>query len=143
VITDTLHNNVPTFRLHALKLADLTDATPSLIIKASQTLTDGSTYEFDAPNTRSRSALLFLNGNVYAGFGSYCDFKSTARLALGLDDELDRFARAIVEPLARQPRGDVTDWLFTHDDLDVWKRRCQRWPTPLFRHREFEQQHLE
>jgi hypothetical protein len=47
---------VRTFRLHALELADLTAATPSLIIKASQTLFDGSTNQFDAPNSHSRSA---------------------------------------------------------------------------------------
>src|SRR5205823_1071331 len=74
VITDTLNNNAPTFTLHALNPADLTVATPSLIITASQTLSVGSTSQFNASVTRSRSALLSLTGNIYAGFASYCDF---------------------------------------------------------------------
>ena len=65
---------VPTFRLHALRLHDLTDAMPSVIIRASHKLADGSTYTFNPAVTRSRSALLLVNGNVYAGFASYCDF---------------------------------------------------------------------
>jgi hypothetical protein len=73
VITDTLENGVPTFRLHALKLTDLTDAMPSLVITASQTLSNGSIYQFNASVSRSRSALLYVNGNIYAGFASYCD----------------------------------------------------------------------
>jgi hypothetical protein len=74
VITDTLENGAPTFRLHALKLQDLTDAMPSVVINASHTLSDGSTYNFKPSVSRSRSALLLLHGNVYAGFASYCDF---------------------------------------------------------------------
>ena len=74
VIADTQENGAPTFRLYALKLHDLTDAIPSIIIKASHTLSDGSSYKFNPTVSRSRAALLLINGNVYAGFASYCDF---------------------------------------------------------------------
>jgi hypothetical protein len=74
VIADTQENGVPTFRLYALKLHDLTDAIPSIIVKASHSLSDGSSYKFNATVSRSRAALLLTNGNVYAGFSSYCDF---------------------------------------------------------------------
>jgi hypothetical protein len=75
VIADTQENGVPTFRLYALKLHDLTAAIPSIIIKASHSLSDGSSYKFNPTVSRSRAALLLTNGNVYAGFSSYCDSK--------------------------------------------------------------------
>jgi hypothetical protein len=74
VIADAQENGVATFRLYALKLHDLTDAIPSRVIKASHTLSDGSSYQFNPTVSRSRAALLLINGNVYAGFSSYCDF---------------------------------------------------------------------
>jgi len=73
VVADTVEADAPTFRLYALKLYDLSDAAPSVIIQASQTLSNGSTYQFHPSVSRSRSALLLSNGNVYAGFASYCD----------------------------------------------------------------------
>jgi hypothetical protein len=64
----------PAYQLHALSLSTLKDQAGSPVtITASQTLTDGSTYSFNAAVTRQRPALLLQNGNVYAGFGSDAD----------------------------------------------------------------------
>jgi hypothetical protein len=68
----------PTYKLHALNLSDLTDkASSPVTVTASHTLTDGSVYKFDAAVQRQRPGLLELNGNVYAGFGSFCDFSAS------------------------------------------------------------------
>jgi hypothetical protein len=37
-------------------------------------LLDGSSFNFNATYQRQRPGLLLANGNVYAGFGSFCDF---------------------------------------------------------------------
>ena len=74
VITYTLESNQPVFRLHALDLSSLDDkVSPAPAITASQQLTDGSIYHFTPGSSRQRSALLLANGNVYAGFASFCD----------------------------------------------------------------------
>ena len=68
-------SGVPVYRLHALSLSTLADKAGSPVtVSASHTLTDGSTLTFNARYQRQRPALLELNGNVYAGFGSFCDF---------------------------------------------------------------------
>ncbi|HVN90494.1 MAG TPA: hypothetical protein VMT61_11825 [Candidatus Binataceae bacterium] len=57
--------------LHAVNLSDLTDAVPAYTlsnVNTTQTLTDGSTYRMIVAATCLRSALLLVNGNVYAGF---------------------------------------------------------------------------
>jgi len=62
------------YQLHALNLWDLTDKAGSPVtVAASHTLTNGSTYTFNATVQRQRPALLKANGNVYAGFGSFGD----------------------------------------------------------------------
>jgi len=42
-------------------------------VVASHTLTDGTTFTFNATYQRQRPALLLANSTVYAGFGSFCD----------------------------------------------------------------------
>ena len=64
----------PAYRIHALDLGSLTDKVTPLQITASHPLTDGTEFEFNATYQRQRPALLLANGNVYAGFGSFCDF---------------------------------------------------------------------
>jgi hypothetical protein len=72
-----VNNPRPTYILHALNLTDLTDKPGSPVtVAASHTLTDGSTFTFNAQYQRQRPALLELNGNIYAGFGSFCDFQA-------------------------------------------------------------------
>jgi hypothetical protein len=60
--------------IHELDLSNLTDIVPPSIITATHKLTDGTTYTFNATYERQRPALLEANGNIYAGFGSFCDF---------------------------------------------------------------------
>ncbi len=75
VIAYTNDAGVLTYRLHALDLTTLADAIPPVVVSASHTLNDGTaTYTFQASRNRQRAALLEANGNIYAGFGSFCDF---------------------------------------------------------------------
>ncbi len=73
-----INGSPPTYKLYALNLTDLTDTAGSPVaVAASHTLTNGSVYTFDATFERQRPGLLELNGNIYAGFGSFCDFKAS------------------------------------------------------------------
>jgi hypothetical protein len=38
-----------------------------------RTLSDGTTYNLNAKYQQQRPGLLLASGNIYAGFGSYCD----------------------------------------------------------------------
>ncbi len=74
VMVYTLQDNAPAYLLHALDLGSLTDNVAPQLVTASHTLTNGSTFNFNATYQRQRPGLLLANGNVYAGFGSFCDF---------------------------------------------------------------------
>jgi hypothetical protein len=63
----------PAYQIHALDLGSLTDKVTPVTVAASHLLTDGSLFNFNATYQRQRPALLLANGNVYAGFGSFCD----------------------------------------------------------------------
>ncbi len=78
VLTDTWENNAPVYRVHTLNLFGLAlnDLGSSVVVSAKQTLSDGTVTTFNPATQRQRSALLLANGNVYAGFASYCDFKA-------------------------------------------------------------------
>jgi len=65
--------NGPTYQVHALDLGNLTDKLTPVTVSASHTLTDGTSFVFTARVQRQRPALLEANGNIYAGFGSFCD----------------------------------------------------------------------
>jgi hypothetical protein len=73
VMIYTNESNGPVYRLHALGLGSLTDQMAPVVVSASHTLTDGTTYAFNATYEHQRPALLLASGNVYAGFGSFCD----------------------------------------------------------------------
>jgi hypothetical protein len=65
----------PSYSIHALDLATLNDKVTAKPITATHTLSDGKTpFSFNAGYQRQRPGLLLANGNVYAGFGSFCDF---------------------------------------------------------------------
>jgi len=82
VMVYTQVSGTPQYVLHALNLGSLTDKVlPPQLVSASHTLTDGSTYEFNATYQRQRPGLLLANGTIYAGFGSFCD--SAANLSRG------------------------------------------------------------
>ncbi|MGA8763566.1 MAG: hypothetical protein WB562_11935 [Candidatus Sulfotelmatobacter sp.] len=65
----------PAYRIHALDLGSLTDKVPPRVVTGSHTLTDGTTFNFNATVQRQRPALLLSNGIVYATFGSFCDLE--------------------------------------------------------------------
>ncbi len=64
----------PVYRIHALDLGSLSDTVSPQTVAGSHKLTNGTLYTFDASVQRQRPALLLADGNVYAGFGSFCDF---------------------------------------------------------------------
>jgi hypothetical protein len=74
VMIYTYENNIPIYRLHALDLATLIDKASPAVVQATATLSDGSSWSFQAAYSRQRAALLEANGNIYAAFGSFCDF---------------------------------------------------------------------
>ncbi|HEY8031688.1 MAG TPA: hypothetical protein VIF02_04695, partial [Methylocella sp.] len=76
VIAYTLISGIPTYQLFALNLKNLSDRTLPVTVAASHTLSDGTTYNFNAAYQRQRPALLGLSGIIYAGFGSFCDFNA-------------------------------------------------------------------
>src|SRR5271170_5967874 len=63
----------PAYRLHALDLGSLTDKVPPQLVTASHTLSDGTSFVFNATYQRQRPGLLLSDGYIYAGFGSFCD----------------------------------------------------------------------
>jgi hypothetical protein len=70
-------SGTPTYELHALDLASLADKPGSpVLVTASHTLAGGGSFAFDASVQRQRAALLEEKGNIYAAFGSFCDFKA-------------------------------------------------------------------
>jgi outer membrane protein assembly factor BamB len=77
LVSYTQETTGPAYHVHALALGSLVDVVPPQLVAASQRLSDGSTYEFNAAVQRQRPALLLANGSVYAGFGSFCDFAPT------------------------------------------------------------------
>jgi hypothetical protein len=71
----TMEGSQPTYTLHRLSLTDFSDIVAPTVVAASHSLTDGSTFTFNATYQRQRPALLLDHGAVYAGFGSFCDLK--------------------------------------------------------------------
>jgi hypothetical protein len=66
----------PQYQLHAMDLVTLADDVAPTTVAAAHTLTDGTTFDFDATYQRQRPALLLHDGAIYAGFGSFCDFEA-------------------------------------------------------------------
>jgi hypothetical protein len=76
VMAYTQDSTGPAYRIHALDLGSLTDKITPTVVSASHTLTNGTTFNFNATYQRQRPGLLLANGNIYAGFGSFCDFSA-------------------------------------------------------------------
>src|SRR5579864_344576 len=93
---------VPTYTIHALNLSDLKDRMAPVVVAGSHKLTNGATYNFNATVQRQRPGLLEANGNIYAGFGSFCDFKtnSTRGWVLG-------WSKGTLTPLAANKLTDT------------------------------------
>lgn len=66
----------PSYQLHALNLTTLADEVTPVTVAATQKLNDGSTFTFNAVYQRQRPGLLKMDGTIYAGFGSFCDFSA-------------------------------------------------------------------
>jgi hypothetical protein len=70
------------YYLHELDLGNLNDVVPAVAVSAQHLLDDGTSAAFDAHIQQQRPALLFVppgangQGNLYAGFGSFCDADS-------------------------------------------------------------------
>jgi hypothetical protein len=69
-------------------------------------LSDGSTFNFNATYQRQRPALLLANGNVYAGFGAFCENALSRGWLLG-------WQTGTLAPLAS---AEVTDTQATDTD---------------------------
>jgi hypothetical protein len=82
VVINEQGTTAPAYWVHALDLGSLTDKVSPQMVVASHTLLDGSTFNFNAAYQRQRPALLLANGNIYAGFGSFCD--SNVSLSRGM-----------------------------------------------------------
>jgi hypothetical protein len=95
----------PTYRIHALDLGSLTDKVTPQVITATHTLSDGTTYSFNPTYQRQRPGLLLANGNIYAGFGSFCG--SSPSMARGW---LMGWQTGYLTPL---PGNSLTDMLAT------------------------------
>jgi hypothetical protein len=77
VIAYTMVGSVPTYTIHELNLANLSDVVAPVVVSASHVLTNESTFTFNATYQRQRPGLLEANGNIYAGFGSFCDYSAS------------------------------------------------------------------
>jgi hypothetical protein len=65
----------PTYTLWALDARDLSTKNSTLVFGARHLSGGGvAVASFDAIHQRQRPGLLEANGNIYAGFGSFCDF---------------------------------------------------------------------
>jgi hypothetical protein len=73
LIAYTEGNTGPVYTVHALDLGNLTDKLTPQVVTGSHELTNGHNFVFNATYQRQRPALLEANGNIYAGFGSWCD----------------------------------------------------------------------
>lgn len=74
LITYVQESSGPAYYVHALDLGSLTDTITPVLVSASHALTSGTNFVFNATYQRQRPALLEANGNIYAGFGSFCDY---------------------------------------------------------------------
>lgn len=73
-VMDPNNGNQPEYYIHALDLSTLADKVPPKLVTASSTLNNNAPFQFNATYQRQRPGMLLSNGNVYAGFGSFCDW---------------------------------------------------------------------
>jgi hypothetical protein len=74
LVAYTYEKEKPVWRVHALDPSSLADLVKPVVVKGKGLLSDGTTYAFDPHESRQRAALLLANGNLYAGFASFCDY---------------------------------------------------------------------
>ncbi len=83
LLSYTMLSGSPAYRIHAIDLSTLADKMNPTVVTASHKLIDGSTFSFNAADQRQRAALLFEDGNIYAGFASWCDVSPARGWLLG------------------------------------------------------------
>jgi hypothetical protein len=76
VMVYSYERNTPVYRLQALDLGTLHDKVTPAVVHATARLSDGSHWSFDPAFSRQRNGLLEANGNIYAGFASFCDVRA-------------------------------------------------------------------
>jgi outer membrane protein assembly factor BamB len=93
IVIAYVNGATPSYQLHALSLTTLLDTIPSITVAATKTLTDGTTFAFNAVNQRQRPGLLEQNSVIYAGFGSFCDYNASVSRGwvMGWRVDHDRF----------------------------------------------------
>lgn len=87
-------SGIPTYQVFALNLNDLTNKLAPVTVAASHTLSDGTTYNFNATYERQPPALIESSGIIYAGFGSFAISPPTSRAAGFWDGRLARWLRS-------------------------------------------------
>jgi len=113
VITDTYESNQAVYRVHALDPKDLSDKVAPVVVSASGTLSDGSTYAFNPFASRLRAALLIANGNLYAGFASYCDVAADQSRGWVLGWQLDTLTPLANNQLNNKLAHSTNDFFLT------------------------------
>jgi hypothetical protein len=113
VITDTYESSQAVYRIHALDPETLTDKVAPVVVSASGVLSDGSTYNFNAFASRLRAGLLLANGNVYAGFASYCDIAADQSRGWVLGWNLDTLTPLAANQLNNKLAHSTDDFFLT------------------------------
>ena len=103
----------PIYKLHALNLSSLADKISPVTVAASHVLTNGSVFTFNATVQRQRPGLIELNGNVYAAFGSFCDFKANVSRGWLLGWNASTLAPVATNRLADSQATSPTNYFLT------------------------------
>ncbi len=125
VIAYTYENSQQVYRLHALKVDTLVDAVTPVVISASATLANGQSYEFIPAANRQRAGMLLANGNVYAGFGSFCDINANLSRGWVLGWQTGTLAPLTANKL-NNTRAKSPNSFSSVIGLDVRERACLR-----------------
>jgi outer membrane protein assembly factor BamB len=124
VMVYSYENGAPIYRLHALDLTTLSDKVPAAVVSASAKLSRGGVYNFNPSVSRQRSGLLLApNGNIYAGFASFCDINANLSRGwlLGWQPGSGKLTPLAANHLDDQ-QANSTDTFFSVLDLDVGLR---------------------
>lgn len=76
-IQDPQHGGSPEYYVHALDISTLSDKVTPRLVSATGMNSQNQPLQFQALYQRQRPGLLLQNGNIYAGFGSFCDWGGT------------------------------------------------------------------
>ncbi|MGA7805770.1 hypothetical protein [Bradyrhizobium sp.] len=107
VIAYVTSGGQPVFQLHALDLATLQDKPGSPASFTPSYTGGGAPIPFLSTYQRQRSALLQANGNIYAGFASYCDMSASQSRGwvLGFNQSTLKPVSTSNELINKQPAG--------------------------------------